>query len=166
VTALHLAYISVGSNLGDKLENCRWGIARLSATAEVRITGRSRFYQTEPVDYLAQDWFINAAVRIETTLSPFALLDRLQALQLEAGRTAGGRRFGPRVLDLDLLLYDQLVVEDPRLSLPHPRMHRRRFVLRPLCDIDPLLVHPLIGKNMHHLLSELDERGQQVIEWR
>jgi 7,8-dihydro-6-hydroxymethylpterin-pyrophosphokinase len=70
------------------------------------------------------------------------------------------------VLDLDLLMYDQVVLEDPRLSLPHPRMHRRRFVLQPLCDIDPLLVHPLIGKDIQSLLSEVDEHGQQVIELR
>jgi 2-amino-4-hydroxy-6-hydroxymethyldihydropteridine diphosphokinase len=166
VAALHVAYISVGSNLGDKLENCRRGIAVLAAAADVRITARSRFYKSEPVDFTAQDWFINGAVRIETALGPFALLDRLQAIQREAGRPAAGRRFGPRVLDLDLLMYDQLVLEDPRLSLPHPRMHRRRFVLQPLCDIDPLLVHPLIGKDIQTLLSELDERGQQVIELR
>jgi len=166
VAALHVAYISVGSNLGDKLENCRRGIAALEASAEVRITGRSRFYKTEPVDVTAQDWFINGAVRIETTLDPFGLLERLQAAQRAAGRPADGLRFGPRVLDLDLLMYDQLVLEDPRLSLPHPRMHRRRFVLQPLCDIDACLVHPLIGKDMQGLLSELDEHGQQVIELR
>jgi 2-amino-4-hydroxy-6-hydroxymethyldihydropteridine diphosphokinase len=113
-----------------------------------------------------QDWFINGAVRIETTLSPLALLDRLQAVQREAGRTADGPRFGPRVLDLDLLMYDRLVLENPRLSLPHPRMHDRRFVLKPLCDIDPFLVHPLIGKDVQSLLAELDEHGQQVIELR
>ena len=166
MAALHVAYISVGSNLGDKLENCRRGIAALEASAEVRITGRSRFYKTEPVDVTAQDWFINGAVRIETTLDPFGLLERLQAAQRAAGRPADGLRFGPRVLDLDLLMYDQLVLEDPRLSLPHPRMHRRRFVLQPLCDIDACLVHPLIGKDMQGLLSELDEHGQQVIELR
>jgi 2-amino-4-hydroxy-6-hydroxymethyldihydropteridine diphosphokinase len=166
VAALHVAYISVGSNLGDKLENCRRGIAALVAAAEVRITGRSRFYKTEPVDVTAQDWFINGAVRIETTLDPFGLLERLQAAQRAAGRPADGLRFGPRVLDLDLLMYDQLVLEDPRLSLPHPRMHLRRFVLQPLCDIDACLVHPLIGKDMQGLLSELDEHGQQVIELR
>jgi 2-amino-4-hydroxy-6-hydroxymethyldihydropteridine diphosphokinase len=166
VAALHVAYISVGSNLGDKLANCRRGIAALASEAGVRITAQSRFYKTEPVDFRAQDWFVNAAVRVETTVDPNGLLDRLQAAQRAAGRAADGRRFGPRVLDLDLLMYDRLVLEDPRLVLPHPRMHRRRFVLQPLCDIDPFLVHPLIGKNMQRLLSELTEHGQQVIELR
>jgi len=140
VAALHVAYISLGSNLGEKLENCRRGITALAATVEVRITAESCFYKTEPVDFTAQDWFVNGVVRIETTLGPFEMLDRLQAAQRAAGRPTDGMRFGPRVLDLDLLMYDQLVLEDPRLSLPHPRLHRRRFVLQPLCDIDPFLV--------------------------
>ena len=162
----HHAYVSVGSNIGDKLENCRRGIAALAAFAGIRITGRSRFYKTEPVDFTAQDWFVNAALRLESTLEPLALLDRLQDVQRQAGRPSGGRRFGPRLLDLDLLMYDRLILGGPRLRLPHPRMHRRRFVLQPLCDIDPLLVHPVLGKDMRSLLSELDEAGQQVVELR
>jgi 2-amino-4-hydroxy-6-hydroxymethyldihydropteridine diphosphokinase len=164
MTAHHIVYISVGSNLGDKLENCRQAIAALASTPQIRITRRSRFYQTEPVDFLAQDWFVNGVIRIESTLGPFELLERLQALQRLAGRADDGVRFGPRVLDLDLLMYDQMVLEDPRLMLPHPRMHRRRFVLQPFCDIDPEVVHPLLGKDMRSLLSELEARGQQVVE--
>jgi 2-amino-4-hydroxy-6-hydroxymethyldihydropteridine diphosphokinase len=164
MAARHLAYISIGSNLGDKLENCRYGIAALAATPGVRITGRSRFYQTEAVDVTAQDWFVNGVIRMETKLGPYELLERLQTVQRQAGRSSDRVRMGPRVLDLDLLIYDQLVLEGPRLSLPHPRMHRRRFVLQPLCDIEPYLVHPLLGKDMQRLLSELDVRGQQVVD--
>jgi 2-amino-4-hydroxy-6-hydroxymethyldihydropteridine diphosphokinase len=164
MAAHHVAYISVGSNLGNQLENCRFGIKALTDAPQVSITGRSRFYRTEPVDFTAQDWFVNAVIRIESTLGPFELLDRLQSVQREAGRPAGAIRFGPRVLDLDLLMVDQLVLEDPRLTLPHPRMHHRRFVLQPLCDIDPLLIHPVLGKDMRQLLSELDVRGQQIVE--
>jgi 2-amino-4-hydroxy-6-hydroxymethyldihydropteridine diphosphokinase len=162
----YVAYVAVGSNLGNKLENCRRAIAELEAMAEIRITGRSRFYQTEPVDFTAQDWFVNAAVRLETVLSPLELLDRLQNIQRQAGRPLGGQRFGPRVLDLDLLMFDGWVLDDPRLTLPHPRMHQRRFVLQPICDIDPSLVHPILGKNVRKLLSELSEHGQQVVELR
>jgi 2-amino-4-hydroxy-6-hydroxymethyldihydropteridine diphosphokinase len=164
MAAHHVAFISVGSNLGNKLENCRIGINALAAAPQVNITGRSPFYRTEPVDFTAQDWFVNAVIRIESALGPFELLDRLQSVQREAGRPAGAIRFGPRVLDLDLLMVDQLVLEDPRLILPHPRMHHRRFVLQPLCDIDPLLIHPVLGKDMRQLLSELDVRGQQIVE--
>jgi 2-amino-4-hydroxy-6-hydroxymethyldihydropteridine diphosphokinase len=162
----HMVYLSVGSNIGAKLENCRRGIAALAAAPGVRITGTSPFYKTEPVDFHAQNWFVNGIVRIDSALDPFELLERLQTVQREAGRPAGGARFGPRVLDLDLLMYDQLVLEDPRLCLPHPRMHRRRFVLQPLCDIAPTLVHPLLGKDIRTLLSELGEHGQQVVALR
>jgi 2-amino-4-hydroxy-6-hydroxymethyldihydropteridine diphosphokinase len=166
VATLHTAYISVGSNIGDKIENCRRGLEALVSGGEVRITGQSRTYATEPVDFAEQDWFINCVIRVETPLAPSKLLDRLQAIQREAGRTAETVRFGPRVLDLDLLLYDQLILDDPRLCLPHPRMHRRRFVLKPLCDIDPDMIHPVSGKAARALLAELDENGQRVVEIR
>lgn len=160
----HIVYVSVGSNLGDKAENCRRAIAELEAVEETRITGRSRFYRTEPVDFAHQDWFVNAAARLETALPPIGLLDRLQTIQRAAGRSPSGPRFGPRLLDLDLLMYDKLIWEDARLSLPHPRMHQRRFVLQPMCDIDPYLVHPVLGKDIRTLLSMLSESGQQVVE--
>ena len=166
MASLHTAYISVGSNLGDKLANCRRGVEALVSGGEVRITGQSRIYTTEPVDFAEQDWFVNCVIRVETQLEPFELLDRLQAIQREAGRTAVKVRYGPRVLDLDLLLYDRLILDDPRLSLPHPRMHRRRFVLKPLCDIDPDVVHPVLGRAVRALLAELDEDGQQVVAQR
>ncbi|MGE5258326.1 MAG: 2-amino-4-hydroxy-6-hydroxymethyldihydropteridine diphosphokinase, partial [Hyphomicrobiales bacterium] len=132
MASLHTAYISIGSNLGDKLANCRRGVEALISGGEVRITGQSRIYATEPVDFTEQDWFINSVIRIETRLEPFDLLERMQAIQRQAGRSEETARFGPRVLDLDLLLYDQLILDDPQLSLPHPRMHYRRFVLKPL----------------------------------
>jgi 2-amino-4-hydroxy-6-hydroxymethyldihydropteridine diphosphokinase len=159
----HVAYISVGSNIGDKFENCRRGVDALLSSPDVHLTARSRVYRTEPVDFSDQDWFINYVIRIGTPLDPLDLLERLQRVQREAGRVDSGVRFGPRVLDLDILLYDHLILADPRLSLPHPRMHQRRFVLKPLCDIDPTLVHPIIGKDVKTLLTELAEEGQQVV---
>jgi len=166
VTAAHSAFISVGSNLGDKLAQCRRGVDALAAGGDIRITGRSRMYRTEPVDVADQEWFVNGVIRVETGLGPFELLARLQSLQRQAGRAEGGVRFGPRVLDLDILLYDRLVMDDPRLTLPHPRMHRRRFVLKPLCDIDPDTVHPVLGQTAAALLAALDEDHQQVLELR
>ena len=166
MTAAHSAFISVGSNLGDKLEQCRRGVDALAAGGDIRITGTSRMYRTEPVDVADQEWFVNGVIRVETGLGPFELLARLQSLQRQAGRAEGGVRFGPRVLDLDILLYDRLVMDDPRLTLPHPRMHRRRFVLKPLCDIDPDTVHPVLGQTAAALLAALDEDHQQVLELR
>ena len=166
MTAAHSAFISVGSNLGDKLAQCRRGVDALAAGGDIRITGTSRMYRTEPVDVADQEWFVNGVIRVETGLGPFELLARLQSLQRQAGRAEGGVRFGPRVLDLDILLYDRLVMDDPRLTLPHPRMHRRRFVLKPLCDIDPDTVHPVLGRTAATLLAALDEDHQQVLELR
>lgn len=162
----HIAYLSVGSNLGDKLRNCRRALEALAADGAVRVQARSRVYRTEPVDYTEQEWFINQVVRVETELGPAALLDRLQEVQRRLGRTEPVVRFGPRVVDLDILLYDRLVLEGPRLSLPHPRMHRRRFVLKPLCDIGPDVVHPVLGRDVRTLLAELGEESQEVVELR
>lgn len=162
----HTVYISVGSNLGDKIEQCRRGVDALAAGGGIRITGRSRMYRTEPVDFTDQDWFVNCVIRIETGLGPLELLDRIQSVQRRTGRMPDSVRFGPRLLDLDILLYNGLILQGPRLILPHPRMHRRRFVLKPLCDIDPDTVHPVLGKTAATLLAELHEDGQQVLELR
>ena len=117
-------------------------------------------------DYTEQDWFINYVIKIGTDLGPLALLAHLQTVQQALGRTAPAVRFGPRVLDLDILLYDRLILDDPRLSIPHPRMHARRFVLAPLCDIDPDVVHPVLGKAARTLLSDLGAEGQEVVVYR
>ncbi|MFO7709532.1 MAG: 2-amino-4-hydroxy-6-hydroxymethyldihydropteridine diphosphokinase [Desulfobacterales bacterium] len=161
-----IAYLSVGSNLGDKLLNCRQALEALAEGGAVRIQARSRVYRTEPVDYAEQEWFINQVVRVETELAPLALLDWLQEVQRRLGRSEPAVRFGPRVIDLDILLYDRLVLQGPRLSLPHPRMQRRRFVLQPLCDICPDLIHPVLGRGVRALLAELGTDGQEVVEYR
>ena len=160
----HRAFISIGSNLGDKLDNCLRGIDALTAAGDIRIRRRSAMYRTEPVDFKDQDWFVNCVILVETGLDPLGLLERLQSVQRQAGRPVERLRFGPRVLDLDLLLYDGVILEDPRLTLPHPRLHRRRFVLKPLCDIDPDTVHPVLNQTAQALLAELEEEGQQVVE--
>jgi 2-amino-4-hydroxy-6-hydroxymethyldihydropteridine diphosphokinase len=160
----HTVFISVGSNLGDKLANCRLGIERLCTDGTVRLTGRSRDYRTAPVDFTDQEWFVNLVVRVVTSLTPPELLDRIQAVQRAAGRARDTVRFGPRVLDLDILLYDELVCDEARVVIPHPRMALRRFVLMPMCDIDPGVRHPVTGKSAAQMLAELGEAGQEVIE--
>ena len=165
MTARHTAYISVGSNLGDKLENCRLGIRRLDRD-DVWLKAESRIYQTEPVDYTDQDWFINLAVKIETLLDPLRLLQRLQSIQRKAGRLQNAIRFGPRVLDLDIIFYDAVVINSAQLVIPHPRMHKRRFVLQPLCDIDPAIMHPILKTEVRNLLDSLDDYEQRIIEYR
>ena len=163
---IHTAYISVGSNLGSKLENCRRGITALTRSGTCRLIEQSCIYQTEPVDYTNQDWFVNYAVKIETELSPLSLLDLIKDIERDAGRIQDDVRFGPRILDMDIIFYDDIVMNDPRLVIPHPRMHKRRFVLKPICDIDPHINHPILKRNMHFLLDNLEEKGQGLIEYQ
>lgn len=160
----HIVYISVGSNIGDKLANCKSGIEALARSGENSLEKVSAFYRTEPVDFKDQDWFVNAAVRITTRLGPLALLKELQSIQLMAGFKKK-IRFGPRILDLDIILFDDRIINIPDLIVPHPRMHKRRFVLQPICDIDSGIIHPVIGKNVQNLLDSLDDNGQGVLAY-
>lgn len=162
----HIAYLSVGSNLGDKLENCRKGIAAVTRSVNIRLIDHSPIYRTEPVDYQDQDWFVNYAVKIETHLDPLSLLKFLKTIEQGAGRVPHTIRFGPRVLDLDIILYDDVVQNDSGLTIPHPRMHKRRFVLKPICDIDPDIQHPVLQQTMRGLLENLAEEGQGIIEYK
>ena len=162
----HIAYISAGSNMGDRLQNCRNGIEALTEAGNSRILAQSRVYATEPVDYKDQDWFVNLMVKMETALDPFQLLDRIESIQRAAGRLRDPIRFGPRILDLDIILYDDLIIESERLTVPHPRMHKRRFVLRPICDIDPAIIHPVLKQEMQFLLKRLGEEEQKVFEYK
>ena len=162
----HTTYISVGSNLGHKLDNCRAGIAALTDSAHVRLIDQSPVYRTEPVDYLDQDWFVNYVVKIRTDLDPLDLLEFIHSIEHTAGRLRDSVRFGPRVLDLDIILFDDLVLDDSNITIPHPRMHKRRFVLKPICDIDPDINHPVLQQTMLTLLANLDDAEQRIIEYK
>jgi len=162
----HIAYLSVGSNLGDKLENCHSGIAAMTRSVSISLVDQSPIYRTEPVDYRDQDWFVNYVVQIETALEPLKLLDAIHTIQKEAGRVQDKIRFGPRILDLDIILYDAITINTTKLIIPHPRMHKRRFVLQPLCDIDPVLIHPLRNMDMQSLLNALDDDEQRIRPYR
>lgn len=161
----HTAIVCVGSNMGDKCANCKKGIDALKAPGGCVLVGQSRFFRTTPVDCLDQDWFVNAALRIQTFLEPEALLAKLKDIEHRVGRRETVR-FGPRVLDLDIIFYDARVMETPGLILPHPRMHKRRFVLEPICDIDPQIYHPVFKKSVRQLLDALDDSTQEVVEYR
>ncbi len=156
-------FISVGANLGDKMANCRYGIARLAQLDGRTDLVTSPFYRTAPVDYLDQDWFVNAALRFQTRLEPLALLDHIAVIQSQAGRRGDKIRFGPRQLDLDIIFYGQRTIRTPRLEIPHPRMHKRRFVLQPICDIDPQFRHPVMGQSVQRLLERLEDEEQEII---
>ena len=149
------AYIGMGANLGDAESTIRRALALLNAVAGVDVVAVSSLRETDPVGYLEQPRFVNGAARVETTLGARALLAVLLEVERTLGRTREGPRFGPRTIDLDLLLYGAEVVEEPGLAVPHPRLHERRFALEPLAELDPALVVPGRGPVVE-LLSELD----------
>jgi 2-amino-4-hydroxy-6-hydroxymethyldihydropteridine diphosphokinase len=139
------AYVGLGSNLGDR-ERMLWGaIHMLAFNAEVDVVAVSSIRETDPVGFDDQPRFLNAAVALETELEPRPLLELLLSIERELGRTREGPRFGPRTIDLDLLLYGDGVVDEQGLTVPHPRLHERRFVLEPLAELDPDLTVPEKG---------------------
>ena len=148
------AYVGLGANLGER--EITLGRALELLGERVEVTAASSFRDTEPVGYTDQPRFLNAAARIETELTPRELLDLLLAVERELGRVReGAPRFGPRIVDLDLLLYGAESIEEPGLTVPHPRLHERRFALEPLLELDPGLVVPGRG-SVSVLLAELD----------
>jgi 2-amino-4-hydroxy-6-hydroxymethyldihydropteridine diphosphokinase len=155
------AYLSIGSNLGGRVENCLIAVAKLARAREVKVLTVSGVYETEPWGKTDQPDFINVAVELETDLAPRALLDVCTRIEAGMGR-APAEHWGPRVIDLDVLLYGDLVIRDADLVLPHPRMHERRFVLEPLAEIAPLARHPLFSKTASELLQDLGEAGGRV----
>jgi 2-amino-4-hydroxy-6-hydroxymethyldihydropteridine diphosphokinase len=150
------AYIGLGSNLGDRMATLRTAMQRLEKLG--RITGVSSLYETKPVGYLEQPRFLNAVVALETALAPGDLLRALLDIERDLGRT---RSFAdaPRTLDLDLLLVDDLTLETTELTLPHPRLHERAFVLVPLAEVAPEMALPVSGQTMRQLLRSLPDRG-------
>lgn len=160
----HSAYISFGSNLGSRLDNCTQGLNELARSGKVTVLQESKRYETQPVDYTDQNWFVNGVVKIATPLAPLELLKLLKEVEKKIGRTKSALRFGPRILDMDIILYDELVMRSPTLTIPHPRMHKRRFVLRPICDIAPDMVHPVFKQKMQVLLDNLDDSNQKVVQ--
>jgi 2-amino-4-hydroxy-6-hydroxymethyldihydropteridine diphosphokinase len=147
------AYVGLGANLGDREATIRRAVELLGAEPGIEVVAVSTLRETEPVGYADQPAFLNGAAALETDLSPRALLDRLLAVERELGRVRGlGPRFGPRTIDLDLLLYGAEVLEEPGLTVPHPRLTQRRFALEPLYELDPELSLP-DGRGVRDLLG-------------
>ena len=145
-------YLSLGSNLGERAKNLRAAIAAL-ADAGVRVGKVSSFYETEPVDLREQPWFLNCAVEGKTELPASALLKKLREIETRMGSKKLVAK-GPRLVDVDILLYGGETIETPQLQVPHPRMHSRRFVLVPLQEIAPQAVHPSLKRTVKQLLEE------------
>jgi 2-amino-4-hydroxy-6-hydroxymethyldihydropteridine diphosphokinase len=148
---LKRVYLSLGSNIGDREGNLRKAVERLAAL-DIRVLRASRIYETEPVDYKDQAWFLNQVVEAETSLFPMQLLTRTGRVERELGRTRTVRN-GPRTIDIDILFYGAATVETARLEIPHPRIAQRRFVLAPLAELAPLLRHPVTHRTVREMLE-------------
>lgn len=150
------AYVGLGANLGDRAATLHRAVDLLGARAGVDVVAVSSFRETDPVGYLDQPRFLNGAVAIDTSLGPEALLEALLEVERELGRVREGPRYGPRTVDLDLLLVEGVTCELPGLTLPHPRLHERAFALEPLAELDPSLVVPgrgAVADLLHRLES-------------
>jgi 2-amino-4-hydroxy-6-hydroxymethyldihydropteridine diphosphokinase len=148
-------YIALGSNLGDRELNLLRAVAEVGRLPQSRVTALSSFYETSPVGLTNQGRFFNAVLRLSTGLDPVSLLAHLLQIENETFLRTRTVHLGPRSMDLDLLLYGEMVINETSLVVPHPRLTERRFVLQPLCEIAPDLLHPLTGKTIRELLSSL-----------
>lgn len=154
-----VAYIGLGSNIGDRAANLKRALNLLKARQGLKVKKASSLYEAEPVGLKGQPWFLNAVVEVETSLSPEGLFKVCQEIEAEMGRRRESRG-GPRVIDLDILLYGDSIIDEEDLKIPHPRMHTRRFVLVPLAEIAPEAIHPAFKKTASSLLGELKDEHQ------
>lgn len=150
----HKAYIGAGSNMGEKEENIKAAIEIIKSSVATKVIKVSKFYETKPVGFIEQDDFINCAFEIKTLLSPLELMNYLMDIEKELKRERV-IKWGPRTIDLDVLLYDDLINSQEEIIIPHPRMHERLFVLMPLADIAPYVLHPIFRKRIADLEREL-----------
>jgi len=157
----HIVYLALGSNLGDRQANLKQAIASLSPQMDVK--AKSRVYETPPWGYTDQPTFLNQVVKVDTYVGPEPLLKHLKRLEIALGRVPSFQN-GPRLIDIDILFYDDLVLNTPSLVIPHPQMHERAFVLMPLNDIAPALSHPSIGKTVSEMLALCDTSGIRVYD--
>ena len=150
------AFLSLGSNMGDRLEYLSKAIDKIAEIQGCNILNKSRVYETEPWGYENQEAFLNLCISIETSLSPYELLESLQTIELELDRVRK-IHWGPRTIDIDILLFDDIICEDDKLTIPHPRMRERGFVLIPLYDIEKNLI--IDGIKLEDLINKIDTRG-------
>ena len=147
------AYIAVGSNIGNPLQNCTEAIHKISKKDYIKIISKSSFYQTSPIGDIKQECFVNSVVKINTSLDPEILLSYLLGIETQMGRVRK-EKWGPRIIDLDLLFYDSLILNKEALTIPHPELQKRNFVLIPLSEIAENLIHPNLKKTIKTLLKE------------
>jgi 2-amino-4-hydroxy-6-hydroxymethyldihydropteridine diphosphokinase len=152
----HIAYIGIGSNLGDKLNQCEKAISEILKFEQNKLLAKSSLFKTHPLGYTSQDSFVNGVIKIETDLEAPDLLKKLKTIESQLGRTETFR-WGPRTIDLDILFFDNAEIHTEELQVPHPFIQERQFVLIPLAEIDRSLLHPVFKKTVQELLNEITE---------
>ncbi len=154
-----VCFIGIGSNVADPVSNCLESIERISLFSHIRITKKSSLYRTEPVGLKEQEWFVNGVIEIKTKYTATTLLKVLQQIEKDMGRIRE-ERWGPRTIDLDILFYGQEVIKEKDLSVPHPELHKRRFVLIPMYEVAPYVIHPAFGISIKGLLNRLQDESR------
>lgn len=151
-------YVGIGTNLGNRRAMLAMARGHMAAMPKTKLIGWSKVYETVPVGPVPQGQFLNAAAQLDTQLSPEILLDQLASIEQQSGRSAEDQRvkWGPRILDIDILLYDDLVISTDKLVIPHPLMHERWFVLQPMADLAPQVVHPVLEITIEQLLKSVE----------
>jgi 2-amino-4-hydroxy-6-hydroxymethyldihydropteridine diphosphokinase len=157
-----IAYIGIGSNLGDKLFNCRDSIDKINKLPGCHVSAVSAIFKTEPVGVTGQPWYANCVVELSTTQVPSQLLKGLLSVESDMGRIRK-KRWEARIVDLDILLFGQEIIESDNLIIPHPLLHKRQFVLEPLYQLAPDLVHPVLKLTMNQLLNKLPKEPSVVV---
>jgi 2-amino-4-hydroxy-6-hydroxymethyldihydropteridine diphosphokinase len=154
-------YLGLGTNLGDRETNLRKAINNVGELIG-SVVHISSIYETEPVGFKTKDRFLNMVAEVDTTLEPLGVMEMILQVETLLGRVRKGNKYSSRVIDLDILLFGNRIIENDSLSVPHPRMHERRFVLVPLCEISPDLVHPILEKSIKTLLSECQDKSSVI----
>jgi 2-amino-4-hydroxy-6-hydroxymethyldihydropteridine diphosphokinase len=152
----HIAYIGIGSNLGDKADQCEKAISEILKADRTILLAKSSLFKTKPMGYTSQNWFINGVIKIETKLEPLDLLRLLKEIESRLGRKETFR-WGPRAIDLDILFFDEEEIYMEGLQIPHPLLHKRQFVLIPLAEIGRGFIHPVLKKSIGEILENLTE---------
>lgn len=157
-----VVYLSIGSNVGNQFDNITNAIKKLNEVVKTKVKKASNIYKTEPVGNINQPTFLNIAVEIETELNPLELLSEIKKIEYQLGRKPQQERWGPRIIDIDIILYDDLIINDVQLVLPHAEFRRRRFVLQPLADLCGSKIDPITGKTIKELLLCPEVEGKVV----
>lgn len=153
-----IVYLSLGSNLGDRVGYIQQATSLLSSHPDISIVATSSFYETEPWEMDSENWFVNAVIQITTTLSPEKLLDECQRIEKQLGRKPRNReKYSDRTIDIDIIFYDKLIINTERLTIPHKFFHKRVFMLVPMLEIAEDFVHPFFGKTVESLYEAIDE---------